>query len=310
MKKHEFYYDSADKKTKIRAIEWAPEGDVIGIVQVVHGVTEHILRYEKLAEFLCDKGFVVVGNDLIGHGKSISKKSKPMYFGPEGSWSWLEADLDKCRELTKKRHPNVPYCMIGSSLGSFLIRTFIINYPEKIDMAILVGTGQTPAFQISLGKFVANSEAKKYGEDVPTKKISELTFETYNKIFAPNRTRYDWLAASEKSVDEYVNDPLRGGDMSSGVFREMLSGMKYSGNINNIKKMKKDMPVLFLSGENDPVGDCGKGVKKACNILEKAGLKDVEMKLYPNLRHDILHEEEAENIFKDIYEWLIKRIGK
>lgn len=310
MKRSEFYYDSADKKTKIRAIEWAPEGEVVGIVQVVHGVTEHIFRYEKLANFLCAKGFVVVGNDLLGHGKSVSKKSKPMYFGPEGSWSWVEADLDKCRELTKKKYQNVPYCMIGSSLGSFLIRTYMINYHGKIDMAILVGTGQTPAFQIALGKFVANSEAKKFGEDVPTKKISELTFEKYNKIFAPNRTRYDWLALSEKSVDEYINDPLRGGDMSSGLFREMLSGMGFCGDINNIKKVKKDMPILLLSGENDPVGNCGKGVKKACEIFEKAGLKDVEMKLYPKLRHDILHEENAEEIFKDVYEWLIKRIGR
>ena len=310
MKKHEFYYDSADQKTKIHAIEWIPEGEIKGIVHAVHGVTEHAGRYEALAKYLTEKGFVVVGIDLIGHGKSIAEGAKPMYFGPEGSWIWLEKDLDICRAQMKEKYPNLPYCMIGSSLGSFLIRTYIINYPNAIDMAILVGTGQQPSVAISLGKYVAKSEAKKYGEDATTKKISELTFGTYNKKFAPNRTRYDWLAKSEKSVDEYINDPLRGGDMSSGVFREMLNGMKYCGDINNVKKMNKEMAILFLSGSDDPVGEFSKGVKKACNLYKKAGLTDIDLKIYDGLRHDILHEENSEEIFKDLYEWLLKRIEK
>lgn len=306
MRKGEFYFPSADGKTLIHGVEWMPDGQPTAVLQIAHGVTEHILRYEELAKYLTERGIAVVGNDHIGHGTSIANEAKPMYFGPEGSWDWVVEDIKTCVNLNKNQFPDKPYYILGFSLGSFVARTYLIKYPGTVDGAIIVGTGQTPHLQIALAKFMANKEAKKVGEDNTSPVIKKLTFETYNKIFAPNKTEYDWLCASEESLDKYIKDPLRGDSMSAGLFREMLSGMDFTANYKNIQKMDKNIPILFLSGDKDPVGEQGKGVKKAYESFKKSGIKDVEMKLYSDLRHDILHEDSRSQIFEDIYNWIEK----
>ena len=310
MRKGEFYFPSADGKTLIHGVEWMPDGQPTAVLQIAHGVTEHILRYEELAQYLTERGIVVVGNDHIGHGTSIANEAKPMYFGPEGSWDWVVEDIKTCVNLNKNQFPDKPYYILGFSLGSFAARTYLIKYPGTVDGAIIVGTGQTPHLQIALAKFMANKEAKKVGEDNTSPVIKKLTFETYNKIFAPNKTEYDWLCAREESLDKYIKDPLRGDSMSAGLFREMLSGMDFTANYKNIQKMDKNIPILFLSGDKDPVGEQGKGVKKAYESFKKSGIKDVEMKLYSDLRHDILHEDSRSQIFEDIYIWIKEKMNR
>lgn len=308
MKKEEFYYQSSDGKTQIHAVEWLPEGEPIAVLQIAHGVTEYILRYEPFAKYLTEKGFAVVGNDHLGHGKSIAEKAEPMYFGPTGSWNWVVKDINTCKEIEKKKFPNIPYCLLGFSLGSFLVRTYLIDYPKSVDAAIIMGTGTTPDIQISLAKMMANKEAKKAGEQYSTPTIKKLTFDTYNKIFAPNRTDFDWLCSNNEELDKYIDDPMRGGNLSSGLFREMLSGMSYTNKINNITKMDKDIPILFISGDADPVGNQGKGVTQAYEKFKKVGIKSVSLKLYPKLRHDILHEVGNDKIYDDIHNWMKEKL--
>lgn len=218
MTKNEFYYPSADGKTQIHAVEWIPETEIKGVLQIAHGVTEYILRYEQFAEYLTQRGFVVVGNDHIGHGYSIAKNANPMYFGKEGSWNFVVKDIDTCKKMTKNKYPDKPYYLLGFSLGSFLVRTYLIDYKSDIpDATIIMGTGQIPPVQIALAKMIANSEAKKAGEEFTTEKIKALTFGTYNKIFRPNRTDFDWLCSNEEALDEYIKDPMRGGDFSCRI---------------------------------------------------------------------------------------------
>ncbi len=310
MIKNEFYYPSADGKTQIHAVEWKPETEIKGVIQIAHGVTEYILRYENFAEFFTQKGFVVVGNDHLGHGQSIAPNGKPMYFGPNGSWNFVVKDIDTCKQMTKKKYPNVPYMILGFSLGSFLVRTYLIDYAqEPLDGAIIMGTGYIPNFKIAIAKMMANKEAKKVGEENTSPVIKSLTFETYNKLFKPNRTAFDWLCSNEEALDEYIKDPLRGENYSAGLFREMLTGMQYTAELKNIQKMNKKMPIFLLSGDKDPVGEFGKGVIKTHEIFKKAGIEDVEIKLYQNLRHDILHEKCKDTIYNDIYLWLKKKMS-
>ena len=309
MVKNEFYYLSADNKTQIHAVEWKPKKEIIGVIQIAHGVTEHILRYEQFAKFFTQKGFVVVGNDHLGHGTSIAKNSKPMYFGPKNSWNFVVQDIEICRKMTKEKYSDIPYVLLGFSLGSFLVRTHLIDYAkEPIDASIIMGTGYIPNFKIAIAKMIANNEAKKVGEENTSPVIKSLTFETYNKLFKPNRTECDWLCSNEKAIDEYLTDPLRGKNYSAGLFIELLSGMQYTSNLKNIKKMNKKIPIFLLSGDKDPVGEFGKGVIKTFDILRKAGIENVDIKLYKDLRHDILHEENRNNIYADIYNWLEKNI--
>ena len=308
MVKEDFYFDSSDGKTKIHGVKWIPDGNVKMILQVVHGVTEHILRYDEFANYFNNMGIMVVGIDLIGHGTSIAVGVKPMYFGGVGSFEYVVDDLYKCKEIISKDFDsNITYCMLGFSLGSFLARMYAIKYPSDLDGMILVGTGYTSSIEIALARFIANKEAHKYGEDKSSDMIRKLTFETYNNKFKPNRTRYDWLCLSEEALEKYINDPLRGGDMSSGLFREMLYGMKFTGEKSNIMRMNKELPILLLSGSDDPVGNSGKGINKYNTILKKCGINDVDIKIYSKLRHDILHEDNRVDIYNDIREWLVNK---
>lgn len=310
MTRKEFYFSSADKKTRIHAVEWQPEGTPKAVLQISHGVTEHMLRYEELAEYFTKQGYVVVGNDHLGHGTSIAEGAKPMYFGPKDSWHWVQEDMYTCLKLTKRHYPNLPYILLGLSLGSFIARSFLITHPGEVDGVVLAGTGQSPAWQLSMVRWLADKEAHKAGDDNTTPMIQQLSFGTYNARFAPNRTGFDWLCASESGLDTYIGDPLRGENMSAGLFREMLSSMIFSGDLKNQKKMDKEVPVLLISGEDDPVGDMGKGVERTRASLAKAGVRDVTKKIYPGRRHDIFREDNRQEVFRDICGWSEEKLER
>ena len=308
MVRNEFTFLSADGKTPIHAVEWLPEGSVRAVLQIAHGVSEYILRYEPFAEFLTARGFAVVGHDHLGHGGSITPDAAPLYFGPRGSWNWVVDDIDQRRKLAKKQFPDVPYFLLGHSMGSFLARTYLIRYPGGLDGAVLMGTGQMAAALLAGGKAVAAEEARRVGEDQSSPLVQKLAFGTYNKLFAPNRTGFDWLSVNTENVDRYIEDPLCGGNPSIGLFREMLGGMSFIAKPENLKKMNLNVPILFISGEMDPVGDCGKGVTKAYESFRKVGVRDVSLKLYPELRHEILNEDCRETVFDDLYQWLMTKV--
>ena len=307
MSKNELFFQSNDGVTNVHMVTWEPDGEVLGIIQINHGVCEHIGRYEEFARFLNSKGILVVGIDYIGHGMSTNNGNKKMYFGPIGSFKIVVNDLNYALTQIKNRYPNVPYTMLGFSLGSFLTRTYMIEYPDLVDGAVLVGSGFITKLMYKGAMFIVNSETKKYGDNVATEKIRDISFGTYNKKFKPNRTSFDWLCKSEGAVDLFLADSLRGENMTIGLFRELLNSMIYSCDVVNVNKMSKIKPIYFISGSDDYVGDKGKGIKKSVDLFKSCGLNDVDMKLYTDLRHDILHENECEQIFNDVYGWLISK---
>ena len=310
MVRNEFTFLSADGKTPIHTVEWLPDGTPKAVLQIAHGVSEYILRYEPFATYLTERGFAVVGHDHIGHGSSLADGAERLYFGPKGSWSWVVQDIYTLRQQAGKKFVGLPYFLLGHSMGSFLARTYLIRYPGTVDGAILMGTGQMAPALIAGGKAVAVAEGKRLGEDRPSPVVTKLSFGTYNKLFAPNRTGFDWLSVNEENVDAYIADPLCGGNASIGLFREMLGGMSYIAKPENLKKMNLNTPILFISGGMDPVGDCGKGVMRAYESFRKAGVRDIAVKLYPDLRHEILCETEKETVFEDVFLWLEETLSK
>lgn len=300
----EFTYLSANGKTPIHAVEWLPEGEPTAVLQLAHGVSEYILRYEPFAKYLTDRGFAVVGHDHLGHGGSQIPGKGPLYFGPKGSWDVVVQDLEVRRQLARERFPGVPYFLLGHSMGSFVARTYLIRHHGTVDGAIIMGTGQMPPALVKGGLLVAGLEAKRLGEDKPSPLVDKLAFGAYNKAFSPSRTAYDWLSVNEENVDAYIAHPLCGGIPSTGLFREMLTGISYITAPANVQKMDKNTPLLFISGGMDPVGDMGKGVKRAYESFLAAGMADVSLKLYPELRHEILNEDCREAVFEDIFNWL------
>ena len=263
MVRSEFTFLSADGRTPIHAVEWLPEGPVRAVLQISHGVAEYILRYEPFAAYLTERGFAVVGHDHLGHGASVAEGAPRLYFGPKGSWDWVVEDLYTRRCLAGKRFPGVPYFLLGHSMGSFLARTYLIRYPGTVDGAVIMGTGHMPSAVVTAGQLFVRREIRRVGETCPSDAVTKLSFGTYNRAFAPNRTAFDWISVSQANVDAYLSDPLCGENPSMGLFREMLSGIAFITRPGNIRKMNANTPVYFLSGSMDPVGEFGRGVRRA-----------------------------------------------
>ena len=304
MKKNELFFLSQDGKTNIHMVIWEPEDKIYGVIQLVHGVTEHIMRYEEFASYLNKGGIAVVGIDLIGHGLSTDNGNKKMYFGPEGSWRTVLGDINTCFERTKELFPDVPYIMLGFSMGSFFVRNYIIDYPNNVDGSILVGTGYMNKFILKYARKIALKEIKKYGESSITPKVNKFVFGLNNKYFKPNRTNYDWLCANNIELDNFISDPLRGDGVTCGLFRELIDGMLYTSSIDNIRKMNIFKPILVISGKDDAVGNFGKDIGKYINLIKKVGIQNVSLRLYDGMRHDVFHEEDRYKVFDDIYGWL------
>lgn len=306
MNKTEFKIKSVDGVTDLHVIAWIPSGkDAIGVIQIAHGITEHMGRYEKFAEYFTNMGYVVVGNDILGHGLSVSDAKKKMYFGKENSWFDVVKDFFNVYETFHEKYNNVPYVLLGFSLGSFIVRSFLSIYPNaEVSDVILIGTGYGSNLSLKLGKMVANSEAKKVGEECSTEKINKLALENYNKYFKEIKTRCDWLCSNEKALDEYLNDSLVGKNVSCGLFRELLNGMMYCNSLKNIEKINKKLPILLISGKEDPVGGFTKNIVKLEQVYRVHGIQKVHVKIYNDMRHDVLHERKNEEIFNYIYRWI------
>lgn len=305
----EFFFPSSDGKTLIHVNQWTPsERRILGVVQIAHGVAEYGARYAPFARFLCGHGFVVVANDHLGHGQSLIPGGPMVYLGEKDGWWNVVDDMECLRSRVAKVFPDRPYFLFGHSMGSFLSRTHLIRYPGRLDGCILCGTGhQSPAL-IAGGKLIADREIRRLGKKAFSARADDLAFGAYNKAFAPTRTRFDWVSASEENVDAYIADPLCGGDTTLGLFRDMLDGLSYITRQSNMDKMDADLPVFFIAGDQDPVGDMGKGVRKAHDCFKKAGIRDLSIKLYHGLRHEILNEATHQYVYQDVLDWLEARL--
>lgn len=284
------YKDAIEKECQ--AYIWRPEGEVKCVLQIVHGMTEHMGRYEELAEFLTQEGIAVAGFDLRGHG-TRGKGMTCASFGEDG-WEATLKDIHQLHVSLKRQYPEAKHYLFGFSLGSFLVREYFNTY-EDHDFAgtIIMGTGHQPAPVLSVIMAIVKGEIKKAGHDYTTDLVRNLSFGTYNKKFSPNRTRADWLCSDRTELDKYMADALCKEDISSGLSWQLLASMKRTGDKNAYQKWNKNMPVLLISGEEDPVGGAGKGVCQVEKSMKNAGLTNVTLKLYKGARHDVLHEKKS-----------------
>ena len=306
----EFTFLSTDGKTQLHGMRWEPDGgSVRAVLQICHGVAEHIARYDAFARYLNGLGIAVVGHDHLGHGLSQPEGGTPVYFGESNTWNTVVDDIYVLHQRIRLWYPDVPLCIMGHSMGSFLTRTYLIRYPGTVKAAIIMGTGWQPKAVIAGGMAVAKAVGAVVGENGTSDLVTNLAFGAYNKLFAPNRTSCDWLSADEGNVDAYMADPLCGADATVGLFRQMLSGIRFNQKLSNLRQMDPRIPVLFVAGEKDPVGDCGNGVRRTYQEFRRAGVQDCTLKLYPGLRHEILNEKaQQQQIFEDIGQWLTSKL--
>lgn len=304
MNTQEFSYLSTNKKTPIHAVAWTPDESPTAILQIAHGMAEHIERYENFAEYLTQQGLVVVGNDHLGHGASVLSKEDWGYFEKENGADCVLKDMRQLTLLTKEKYPGIPLFLLGHSMGSFFVRMYLCQYGELLEGAIICGTGQQPNIILSVGKLLTKIFAVFHGWNFRSRFVDNLAFGSMNKPFEPAATSKDWLTRDEQVVKDYLADERDGFVFTLNGYYNLFDIMTYGQNKQNLSKMPKDLPVLFISGANDPVGNMGKGVEKTAEAFRRTGMKRVKVLLYPEFRHEILNELGKEEVYEDVLAWM------
>lgn len=290
MEKVNFVFSGASG-TGLPAVVWTPEKPR-AVLQIAHGMTEHMGRYEAFAAEMAARGIAVAGFDLRGHGKHGGDPR--IASCGAGGWAASVEDLRLFHTHLLQEFPGVPQFMLGFSLGSFLLRDYLSIHPtDTLAGAIIMGTGHQPRWLLRVMMGIVSGQIKKAGFDGTTDLIRQLSFGTYNRKFKPTRTEADWLTADPAALDKYLADPLVRRDISAGLFRELLGSMRRHSGPAEYDRWDKNLPILLLSGREDPVGDGGRGVASIHRRMCKSGMRRVTMKLIPGARHDILHDSPA-----------------
>ncbi|RMA58697.1 alpha/beta hydrolase [Ulvibacter antarcticus] len=279
-----------------------------GVVQISHGIGEYAGRYDSIAHKLQNVGYEVYANDHRAHGKTAEIKRLFGYY--EGSDYFVDVveDMHELAELMKVNHPGAKFVLFGHSMGSLLSRKYVTQYGDELDALILSGTASFIKGLGNIGLLSTKAVVAFRGRTRGNSVLKSFFFDEFNKKFKPNRTKLDWLSTDEAQVDLFEADPYRVENFSLGVFQDVIKNSKYLNQEDAFKATPKDLPVLIFSGDKDPVGEMGKGVKRVVNQYEKTGINDLTFHLYEGGRHEMLNETNSEEVETDILNWLKERI--
>lgn len=306
--KQEFYYPSSDGETSIHAVEWVPEQEVKAVLQICHGMVEYIDRYDGFATWLSEKGWYVTGNDHLGHGKSVlSEENYGFFHEPDGN-RCVTGDIQKLWERTEQRYPGVPYFMLGHSMGSFLLRQYILSHGRGLSGAVIMGTGDKSYLLLSAGQLLCRAFALVKGWHYRSRMIDRMGLGSYNKKFEPSESKKEWVTSDTQIRAVYEADPLCSFTFTVNGYYQMFEGMKKITGKKGAIRIPRTLPILLASGKEDPVGDFGKTVEKIYGQYREAGIKDVTLKLYEEDRHEILNEQDRQQVYEDIWKWMEERI--
>ncbi|WP_223593125.1 alpha/beta hydrolase [Neobacillus bataviensis] len=310
MSRHLSFTYQTEDGVEIFATKWAAENEIRpkAIVQIAHGMAEHIERYDAFAKELISQDLVVFGNDHRGHGETAKLNNSSCYFADTQGFEKVMQDMHMLTIIAEKEYPGVPVILFGHSMGSFLSRRNIQLFGNKLAGVILSGTGGDPGIMRKIGQLIASREMKKKGARTPSPLLNNLTFGSYNKSFKPNRTEFDWLSREEREVDKYIDDPMCGGIFTAGFFNDLLEGIAIINKPQNLAMIPVNLPILLISGSKDPVGSNSKGVIKTYEAYKKVGIKEVNYKLYENARHELLNETNKEEVKADVIRWINEHI--
>lgn len=303
----EFRFASASGLADIFTRAWLPPQPVAAF-QISHGMAEHGERYEEFAASLCEKGFAVFLADHIGHGKSVKSDNDLGFFGKNG-WNTFVEDQRTLTGIIEKNYPELPIIFFGHSMGSFIAREYIARYgtDERIKGAIICGTsGKNPASGIAIG--LAGAIAGIKGEKYRSKFIDSLAFGAYNKEIKPARTSFDWLTHEDSIVDKYIDDKYCGFMFTAAGYKDLFTILTVVSDKDWYGRVYNGLPLFLIAGKEDPVGQYGTGVTQVYNDLRSAGIKDINLKLYDGMRHEIHNETNRKTVYDDIANWALSKI--
>lgn len=302
-KMEEFQFMSSNGTTMVNGVKWIPDDEKYNaILQISHGMCEHIMRYNEFANYVTKHGIMVVGHDHVGHGKSVKNSEDYGFFGNKPSDILVE-DMHKVRKMTQD---NKPYFMMAHSMGSYMLRKYLAIHGENISGAIIMGTGYVSQPVIAFGIAMSKLQGFIMGKRHRSKLLRRLSytksyngFDSYGKDYTKS-----WLTKDVNAVKEYFSDPMCTFTFTCNGYLGLFDAVSYSCKKKNAERIPKKLPIFIVSGDNDPVGDLGLGVKKVESMYKSVGIKNIKCKIYHNDRHEIIHEIDKNIVFDDIISWI------
>ncbi len=302
MKLHVNFMRSSNGKRDVAYYVYVPdEGPVRGIVQISHGMCDYVENYALFAQRLTSAGIVVCGNDHLGHGNTAEDERDLGYFGSGGFVSVVK-DLRKMNKIIRSMYKGVPLVLFGHSMGSFMARYYVTAFPNTVDGAIFAGTAGTnnPA---GTARALAVAIGKSRGNHYRSQMLHRLAFKTYNQRF-PSAGEFAWLSRDPAAGRKYENDPKRNFIFTASGFYGLFSVLYAVSKESWAVAYPKNLPTLLMAGDMDPVGNYGKGPSEVYERLVRAGVKNVQLKLYKDARHELHNETNKEEFFADVIGWI------
>lgn len=280
---------------------YIPDGEIKGIFHIVHGMTEHIERYDPLMSYIAQNGFVAFGYDNLGHGKTARDDSELGFIANNNGWKYLVNDVSVFDKIISNLYPDKPIYLFGHSMGSFIARLAATNFGDMYAKLIICGTGgRNPMSRIGilLCKILKAVKGEKYISDF----IINMAFGSYNKRFEGD-SKYSWLTKDFEMIEKYKDDKFCTFKFTVSAMQDLITLTDLCNRRSWYKEIRKDLPILLISGSDDPVGNYGKGVNQVYNDLIKSGA-DVTLKLYENCRHEILNDSCRSEVLSDTLKFL------
>ncbi|MBP3280221.1 MAG: lysophospholipase [Butyrivibrio sp.] len=309
VRKEELTYKSRDRQTMLHAIRWIPEGEPVAILQIIHGMQEYVDRYDEFANYLAERGILVIGNDHLGHGGSVGENGTKGFFCKEDPATVLVRDAHRLKKMTQEDYPGIPCFILGHSFGSFVAREYITRYGTGIKGAIIQGTAFMPTGTVKSLSGLVSFLQFILGEKTRSTMVNNMAFKGYLKRIPNPRTKFDWLSHNEESVDKYIADPFCNFVFTLNGFKTMAELLKRVQDVEKMEDIPKNLPILITGGKEDPVGSYGDALKRLYTIYtNELHIENVELKLYDGMRHELQQEIGRETVFEDQYNWLKKVI--
>ncbi len=300
------------KGIEISCYKVVPE-EVKGVVHILHGMGEHKERYLHFAKYLAKNSFAVYVHDHRKHGESVRNEAEVGIFTKEDKWDDIIDDCNFVSRKIKKDLPNAKVITLGHSMGSIIGRKFISKYPNATDLAIIMGTLPPMAFGRVIAPLLMTAVMSLFN---PKNNRSEFMSKQLNepliKDFEPRRTNFDWITSDDSIVDKYVEDPLCGYSYSTRFYKEFFKGIL---NVNKSDTLfgTNEIPLLFISGKQDPVGEYGAGVKRVRELYSGHGFLDLTLEIVEEARHEVLNEKNKKYTYEFIVNWInesLERVEK
>ncbi len=301
-------FKSSNGRSNVTYYILTPEGvELRGIVQISHGMCEYFSRYTVFAKYLCSLGFIVCGNDHIGHGASAPRTNELGFFAVRDGWDFLVQDMQKLTDIMQARYPELPYFVFGHSMGSLITRIYLTHCGERLSGCILCGTaGPNPLARTGIR--MANSVAHSKGMTYRSSFLSNLAFKNYNRKISEPHTTFSWLSRDPNVVQMFQSDAKCNFVFTATGFRDLFTLVERANHARCFKQTPHDLPLLLIAGDRDPVGGYGDGVRRVARLYHAAGQKDLDVIFYKDARHEILNETNRLDVFGDISRWLEKHL--